>query len=348
MPVLGRVRELDRVRAMAVGCEVTSDSSLQNVPELFPCPPGSGGTVLQLGRVREIDLVRSVAALSGAMTVELGRVIEVDRVRRINPLSCPPAECPPNALQHVDAGIRLDQRLALSGLELAAGISVVKGTLLLHVPTDAGVVLTDRAEGQMQQHQESGVRLDQRFNLSGLIKESGAKLVQVSYDLTRFSGANAAVNDGPDNWTNPANAIGKRNDVAATRSGQVVALTDANLRLGYANFTDKTDLTITQVRLLYSTAQSGTVLNNGGLHHEYRLAPADPWTSLQVFTGNHDSTSPSASDPYNITAAVGGDWSKLDALEVRVRAVLGVGTLAVACSCDAVEVEVLADLVDVL
>lgn len=166
---------------------------------------------------------------------------------------------------------------------------------------------------------------------------------QLVYDATIVRSANAAVNDGPDNWTTPNNATGAPDNADATRAGQALASTDGNLRLNYADFTGGIEtFTISLVQLRYDVIQSGTVLNNGGLHLEYRLA-VGAWTSLAIYTG--DVNFDASPDVYDITAAVGGDWTKLNTLEVRVRAVLGVGTALVTCSCDAVEVRVVAQKV---
>lgn len=168
-----------------------------------------------------------------------------------------------------------------------------------------------------------------------------ASITELRYDAVALRGADSAVNDGPDAWTNPTNATGLRNAVEASRAGQALVATDGNLRLGYADFTGGIEnFTITLVQLRFDTRQTGTVLNNGGLHHEYRLA-AGAWTSLQIFVADIDNNPIT----YDITAAVGGDWAKLNALEVRVRAVLAVGTLLVSCLCDAVEVRVVSDRV---
>jgi hypothetical protein len=170
-----------------------------------------------------------------------------------------------------------------------------------------------------------------------------ATITELRYDTAYLAGATTAANDGPDAWTSPNNAVGARGVAGeASRVGQAVAATDANLRLNYADFGGGLEtFTITAVSLRYDTRQTGTLLNNGGLHHEYRLVAAGAWTSLAVFTADVDNNPTS----YDITADVGGDWSKLSALEVRVRAVLAVGTAAVTCFCDSVEVSVTANKV---
>lgn len=157
-------------------------------------------------------------------------------------------------------------------------------------------------------------------------------VTEVVYSATYDAGANSVANDGPDNWTGPNNATGTTDATNATRAGQALASTDANLRLGYANPSGGIEtFTLTSVELRFWTAQSGTLVSNGGLHHEYRL-DGGAWVSLAVFTGDVTNSGTT----YDITAAVGGDWAKINALEVRVRAVLGIGTNLVTCSVDAV------------
>ena len=169
---------------------------------------------------------------------------------------------------------------------------------------------------------------------------ASTNLDELVYAADYNQGADSAVNDGPDNWTTPGSATGQRDGTETSRVGQLLASTDANMRLGYADPAGGIQtFTLTLVQLRYDTRQTGTVLNNGGLHHEYRL-DGGAWVSLEIFTGDINN------DPiiYDITSAVGGDWAKINALEVRVRAVLGIGTNLVTCFCDAVELRFLASL----
>lgn len=163
--------------------------------------------------------------------------------------------------------------------------------------------------------------------------------LNMSAVITR--GSNSMVNDGPDNFTNPTNAQGAVSDVAyATRTGQLTAATNANLRGNYQDFTGGIELfTISAVSLSFYALQEGTVLNNGGMHYEYRLT-GGAWTSLQIQTGTVDNVTTPAT--FDITAAVGGSWALLNALEVRVRAVLAIGTNLVTVSVDAVVVNITA------
>lgn len=165
-------------------------------------------------------------------------------------------------------------------------------------------------------------------------------LTELTYNTSSFSlRADVAVNDGPDNWTNPTNAQGAPDGTNATRVGQALAATDANLHLTYPNPSGGIEtFTITDVTLTFTTRQSGTVLNNGGLVHEYRLAAAGAWTTLETIANDKavDST-------YNIFGAVGNSWANVNALEVRVRAVLGTATALVNITCDAVNATITAN-----
>lgn len=187
-----------------------------------------------------------------------------------------------------------------------------------------------------------GAVADLTLELSATMEEMGcvANVSSISYDVDLTRGADSAVNDGPDNWTNPGNATGLQDSNEASRVGQVLVVTDANLRLGYADFSGGMEtFNIGLVLLRFDTRQTGTAANNGGLHHEYRLVSGGAWTSLEVFTADVDNNPKT----YDVTAAVGGDWAKLNALEVRVRAVLPTGTALVNCFCNAVHVTVSAD-----
>lgn len=158
------------------------------------------------------------------------------------------------------------------------------------------------------------------------------------YDVVYLAGSDAANNDGPDNWTNPNNANGLRDAAEASRTGSIGGV-EGNLRLTYPDPSGGLpDFTISLVELRYDTRQTGTALNNGGLHHEYRIGAAGGWTSLEIFTGNVDNNPKT----YDITAAIGGSWTNINDLQVRVRAVLGATTSLVTCFCDAVELRIVA------
>jgi hypothetical protein len=164
-------------------------------------------------------------------------------------------------------------------------------------------------------------------------------VVTLVYDAIWLAGPDAAVNDGPDNWTNPNNATGLRDATEASRAGQLLATTDANLRLTYADPSGGIEtFTISTVELRYDTRQTGTSLNNGGLTHEYRIGGAGAWTTLETFTADVDNNPKT----YDITTVIGGSWTNINDLQVRVRAVLDLATNLVTCFCDSVELRIVA------
>ncbi len=177
-----------------------------------------------------------------------------------------------------------------------------------------------------------------------------ANLTQIKYTLDHTSGANAVTevlgSDG--GWTSEANAGGVHNGSDAAFAGQALNARDGTLILAYADFVNKTDLTITQVTLsFYRMFVSGTLLNNAFVRIGYRTdgstTNANSTVVLATFTGDQAST-PLV---YDITTDIGGSWTKLNGLVVQVNATAALGELWTA-ALDAVEVNVLAERTDTL
>jgi hypothetical protein len=164
------------------------------------------------------------------------------------------------------------------------------------------------------------------------------EIVQVVYDLNRRVGSNAVTNTGAQTWTNPTNAQGIHDGSNATHAGNLTAAHTAILSCEYVNHTNKTALTITQVNLHFYVSQSGTVLNNGDLRLRYNIGVGD--VTLETITG--DVSSLTTPRTFDITTAIGGDWSKLDALRTLVEHRTDIAENLINAACDAVELEIVA------
>jgi hypothetical protein len=107
----------------------------------------------------------------------------------------------------------------------------------------------------------------------------------------------------------------------------------------------KEQLTLNKVELRFHVAQSGTLLNSGGLSLDYRIGAAGGWTNLIIYADNQDFIS--APRVFDMTSVV-GTWANAKLLEARVAVNLGIATGGVTCSVDAVRLHLEASLIDTL
>lgn len=178
----------------------------------------------------------------------------------------------------------------------------------------------------------------------------GFEIQQVTYALQHRSGSNAVANVGAFAWTNPANAQGLNTVTStATMAGDVAAARNGVLQALYANFTGKSDLAISLVRLHFYVSSSGTVANNGNLRLYWRADGATTFagaTLLEAITG--DVSSLSTPRTFVVTSTIGGDWAKLDNLVCFVQGITDVGENLINYAVNAIEVEVAAAVTDAL
>jgi hypothetical protein len=178
---------------------------------------------------------------------------------------------------------------------------------------------------------------------------TGIGISRIQYDLVHRSGGNASSEEngctGRQDWTDVAQAEGLADGLTATMQGNALGARDGILVLNYANFTNKSELVISQVLLRFICGQSGTVLNNGNHDHRWRKN-GGAWTVLQIYTGNHQADE-SVGEIYDITASITG-WSDLDGLETGVRQCMDIGENFIIANVDAVEVDITAAKVDTL
>jgi hypothetical protein len=170
-----------------------------------------------------------------------------------------------------------------------------------------------------------------------------ADILQVTYSLTHRRGGTATDVGGADNWTSTNNASHGVAGVA-TSTGEALNARTREMQIAYNNFVNKSELTITAVRLHFYVSQGGTVANNGDLRLRYNsgggLVTLDTYTDNQNFL-----TTPKTYDLF----ALGVDtWTELDALVAQVEHRTDVAEALVTASVDTVEVEVVANRTDTL
>lgn len=233
----------------------------------------------------------------------------------------------------------------------AAGVGVaqaVNGSP--RVPETPAVVVSTVNSGAAKPAQTPGIDVETRN--SGTAKPAqtpGIEWQQVTINLTHRKGATVASEEavaGLTDWGSITNAEGEPNGNNAIISGDTTARRAGLLRLNYQDFVDKTALTISSVKLRFYFQMAGTVANNGDCRLYYDIGAGD--VLLEAFTGNinHINDTQGARE-YDITTAIGGDWSKLNTLSSAVvfdRDVLETWT----CAVNAVQVEVLASRTDTL
>ena len=241
-----------------------------------------------------------------------------------------------------DIGAGLAQQSVIDlRLPQAAGFAIVQVPATLLTTPEAGFAVETFASGTAKSSQEAGINHTNIVTIE-LLEAYGVQ-VQQTYDYTGTKWIATATNIGSDNWTSVTNAQGANDSSNASRSGQALSTTDAQIRGQMDAVGTKDSLTIDKVELWYYVQQTGTTLNNGGLELDWRIGTTGAWTNLATYTNNQNFlTTP---DTHAITGSI-TDWDDIRAIEVRVRANLGAGTTLVTCNCDAVRLHIEASLVD--
>lgn len=138
--------------------------------------------------------------------------------------------------------------------------------------------------------------------------------------LTRTQGAATVVQvalSGRTDWTNLSAALGLTGDgLSAIIQSDLLAARAGRLELGFGAIPEghKSGSKIQQVRLLWWSRQDGTVLSNGNAQYGYKIgAGADAQLFSTPDSYFHQGQS------YDITAAIGNDFNKLDALAAYIQ-----------------------------
>lgn len=247
------------------------------------------------------------------------------------------------------AGVRTGARL-VSKASAAVGAAVVRTVaVLLVMPQRPALRFAASAAGTIARPAtRTGVRAALRGSGSNSRPSAApaGRVTQITYSLTHRKGATGVTEEavgGRTDFTNDANAIGSRNGTMATMAGSALGSRGGRLALSYQAFTNKTPLTITSVKLIYYFRITGAIAAEADVQLWYSLDGGATKPVAATFTQNTDGIN----NPWvqDITAAVGGDWSKLDQLRAYVHAAAGLGDTWV-CDVDAVEVEIVASRTD--
>lgn len=137
-------------------------------------------------------------------------------------------------------------------------------------------------------------------------------------NLTANRAANAVVEEevgARTDWANDANATGPVNGSVATITGNSLGSRGGRLVLSYPANVGKDALTITKVELKFHISQAGTSLGNGSLRIGYEIN-GGARIELAAFTADVDALV--TPQTFDITAAVGGVWSRIPTIKTYV------------------------------
>jgi hypothetical protein len=250
-----------------------------------------------------------------------------------------------NFRKDVEAGISAVSILTAKASQ-GAGVGASQSPATLTKTQTVGSAVSTFATGTVQDPQAAGILAGSVLTqLSKPPSNPGAAITRVEYQYTGEKWVATASDIGTDAWTNLANAQGAADGSSATRAGQTLNATSAEMRCQFDTVSGKGQLTLDKVELSFYVAQSGTILNNGGLSLDYRIGSAGGWTNLVTYVNNQDFlTTPVV---FNLTAAA-ITWANAGDVEVRVGADLVIATGGVTCSVDAVSLDIEASLIDTL
>lgn len=162
------------------------------------------------------------------------------------------------------------------------------------------------------------------------------KVVQITYNYLGLYGATMATSTpttGSTNWATPANAQGNKNAVSTTLTASLTAAAAADLALAYAAVTGKSAFVIEKVELVFNAALTLGLLQAGGMTYSYKVGAG---AFVQIFT-----TAANFSDvdkAYDITSAIGGDYTKLGTLAIKINGSLGAAAASGKCAVDSVDI----------
>ena len=226
--------------------------------------------------------------------------------------------------------------VAVPGVGLEAG----RATLLTR--QTPAVALTTVNSGTAKATVVPAPVLRSVYNLAGSSTPEvpAAKVTRIQFDVTHRRGGSTVVTST--GWTSPEQSIdgtvGRANGVSASVSGSTFG-NSGTLILSYPAQANRANLTITQVTLSFyaGTSANFTLLCSGT--PAYSLDNGATFTALTAFASAIPAATPQVVD---ITAAVGGDWTKIAALRTRVVATFGAVSSLDVIVIDAIEVTVTA------
>lgn len=159
---------------------------------------------------------------------------------------------------------------------------------------------------------------------------------EVGFINTVRSGASSG------DWTNLANAQGAHNGTLASIPGNLLNPRAGTLICDFANFPNKSSMTITKVELHFYTRRNNVASLGTYMIHRYRFGASASWIDLDLYSGLLSETNFLTTPRiYDLTSAVGGDWTKLDSLQAGVFGAVGIlAILGDTVECDSVELVV--------
>lgn len=249
------------------------------------------------------------------------------------------------AVQRV--GLRLTNRLSALLATVRAGVRVSQGPTSLTITQRPALRLTSRVDsGLVTITQRPALRLSNVLTAPTTVQKPAVNITQVTYNLVSDKGADTVTESavgGRTDWASDSNASGVNNSTMATFAAAATGARGGRLDLAYANYLNKTELTITKVELRFYGRVFNTVLNDADVRLQYNIGAGD--VTLETITGDADYRS--TPKTHDITSAIGGDWSKLDAITTHCRANAALGETWQA-ELDAVVVHVEANRTDTL
>lgn len=216
----------------------------------------------------------------------------------------------------------------------SVAVSITQSPVSITVPNAAAVALTGLASGSNTASERVAAQISTVADLGKFSTAPAAKIVQIKYDLTGTYGATSAAASHPSgstDWSNPSNATGNPNASNATVASSLTAAVDAILTLSYAALPNKTALTITQVQVKFTASLTKSALGTPSLALRYSLNGTS-YTTLQTITASN-----AGPFTFDITAAVGGNWTNLQTLKAQLEFTSATGDTGSSATCDAVE-----------
>lgn len=286
------------------------------------------------GAARRVETASGVAVSQGPLTARVAQNPAAAVTTRASGTPVAVATTP---------GVDVDTRASGSPLRVAVAkaLSVALGPLLARIQQKPAIGVTARAGGSpVSSSVKPAVDTDLRVGLKPVQQSPAAEIVRVVYSLNHRSGVQSQSVSG-DAWTNPSNVLGIHNGTVASISASLTAAKSSVFTLPFADFVNKTDLTITTVRLHYYCSQTGTVLNNAATRLRYDFGGTD--IELEILTG--DVSSLTTPRTFDITASVGGSWTQLNALR-GIISFQSATAESYTFNLDAIELEVIATRTD--
>jgi hypothetical protein len=230
----------------------------------------------------------------------------------------PPPTGSPNFFKEISAGLGI-RSVVKATQEQGLGFGIQQAPATLLTEQTAGLGVNTFASGEIIPNIATGMGMGSVLNMViPPIDETGFDIETKVYSYVGTKPIETATNIGADNFTNVTNAEGNPDGSSATRAGQALSTTNAQIRGQHVAVPENDDVDIGLVELRFYAAQSGTALNNGGLEFAWRANSAASWTTLVTYAGNVDFLS--TPDAYEILGL--STWSDVNSIETRVSAVL--------------------------